>query len=143
MSGTFPCSAMLPKPPAFHIPEKIQGMTGPASLSRNLLNNRSFLYICNSFPDIACDSFPWSFSMKACVTALRQGFAGVLKLVDKPDLGSGASCVWVRLPSPARTIKKAVGDIPAAIFYAVTIRNSSHRSPLPRCHRRRSLRQSP
>ena len=39
----------------------------------------------------------------AHVTAFRKVPAGVLKLVDKLDLGSSAYGVWVRVPSPAQT----------------------------------------
>ncbi len=49
---------------------------------------------------------------------LPKGFAGVLKLVDKPDLGSGAYGVWVRLPSPAlKKDRRKVCLFSCRIFY--------------------------
>ena len=47
------------------------------------------------------DSFPRSLSVTGTCYCLPKGFAGVLKLVDKQDLGSCASRVWVRVPPPA------------------------------------------
>ena len=44
--------------------------------------------------------------MQKLINFLPRGTAGVLKLVDKLDLGSSASCVWVRLPSPAQKFSK-------------------------------------
>ena len=55
-----------------------------------------------SLSDSRMDSFPRSFPATGTCYCLPKGFAGVLKLVDKPDLGSGAFGVWVRVPSPAR-----------------------------------------
>ena len=55
-----------------------------------------------SLSDSRTDSFPRSFPATGTCYCLPKGFAGVLKLVDKPDLGSGAYGVWVRVPSPAQ-----------------------------------------
>lgn len=56
-----------------------------------------------SLSDTKADSFQQvCLSDGLIVMNLPGGFAGVLKLVDKLDLGSSASCVWVRLPSPAQ-----------------------------------------
>ena len=57
--------------------------------------------------DSECDSFPRSLSAMGTCYCLPKGFAGVLKLVDKPDLGSGASGVWVRVPSPAHNVNES------------------------------------
>ena len=46
--------------------------------------------------------------MQKLINFLPRGTAGVLKLVDKLDLGSSASCVWVRLPSPAQKFSKTI-----------------------------------
>ena len=51
------------------------------------------------------DSFPRSLSVTGTCYCLPKGFAGVLKLVDKQDLGSCASRVWVRVPPPALSIR--------------------------------------
>ena len=55
----------------------------------------------------------------AHVTAFRKVPAGVLKLVDKLDLGSSAYGVWVRVPSPAQ--RDAIISISLLFIFAILV----------------------
>ena len=47
---------------------------------------------------------PFAFCLPGKISIFALSTAGMLKLVDKQDLGSCALCVWVRVPLPALTI---------------------------------------
>ena len=47
---------------------------------------------------------PFAFCLPGKISIFALSTAGMLKLVDKQDLGSCALCVWVRVPLPAPTI---------------------------------------
>ncbi len=51
------------------------------------------------------------FALSANFLTFAIRVAGVLKLVDKPDLGSGALRVWVRVPSPAPQKKRSTKEV--------------------------------
>ena len=45
---------------------------------------------------------PFAFCLPGKISIFALSTAGMLKLVDKQDLGSCALCVWVRVPLPAQ-----------------------------------------